>query len=217
MPPITPRPNTICDECEHPRAGWHRTRCATHVRQLLAAIHEAWGWLEVEPRQGVPDVYRVPVFQSRPPINVHVWSLLDPCSTREVLGPDDDDLPLLPIGPTLGYWEGMAARAKGSLDDADWVIHQPWCPNLVVDLRTLQAQVLAAAGEPMPRPVGRCRRVTGLDRDGLTVCDEILYMPRVADRGFDEHLTHADLPEVDCPACGKTYQGVELLGILAAS
>lgn len=215
---MTDTPTTArCDTCEHPRPGRHTTRCPDHIRDLLTTIHELAPLLDIRPRQGASDVFRVPVFASRPPINLHVRAMLDPASSREVHGPDDEPRPPLPVWETLEHWRGKAADVGGNLNDTAWVIHQPWCPDMVVDLRTLAAQVGTVCGEPPPRPVGRCRQVRGITTAGLLICDEPLYMPRVADRGFDEPVSAADLPEVACPVCDKTYAGIELLGIRAAS
>ena len=206
-----------CDTCEHPKPGRHTSRCPDHIRDLLEGITERAPLISVLPREGASDVYRVPVNESRPPMNLQVGAMLDPRSKAWRLGPDDDPRPPLPIAATLDHWADQAIQAGGRIDDTAWIVHQPWCASMVADLRTLHTQLLTATGEPPPRPVGRCRTVTGITPGGLVTCDEPLYMPPVQDRGWDEPVTAADLPEVVCPACDKTYAGVELLGIRAAS
>lgn len=204
---------TVCDECEHPRAGRHKIRCRTHIRELMATIYERWPLLDVTPEKRAPGEGRAPGFASTPPINLHVRAMEDPASLPWPVGPDDDDRPPLSVSGTLDYWRRTASRARGDLDDLEWLVHQPWAPDAVADLRTLAAQLLAATGDPAARPVGHCRAVIGLDERELLYCGEPLYLPTDPNnpRGDDEPIR--DLPEIQCPECNRTYTGVELIRI----
>jgi hypothetical protein len=82
-----------CDTCEHPKPGRHTSRCPDHIRDLLEGITERAPLISVLPREGASDVYRVPVNESRPPMNLQVGAMLDPRSKAWRLGPDDDPRP----------------------------------------------------------------------------------------------------------------------------
>ena len=209
----------ICAECLHPRPDRHKTRCTTGLGELFATIDERDPLLSIErDRRNALGEGNSPGFVSTPPIDLTARAHMDYASKPYKLGPDDVDRPTLSVARTLGYWASKAAAVGGNCRDLPWVVHQPWIGDMVADLRTLAAQLLAATGEPLPKPIGRCTRVIGIVNREIVVCGEPLYMPaRTQPRGDDESIR--DLPEIRCPhpECGERYTGADLIRLKLAA
>ena len=211
-----------CDECQHERPDRHKLRCKTHIRQLLATIDERAPMLDIRLGKSSDDEGggRAPGFESTPPINLHVRTHQDPASLPYPVGPDDVARPPLSVDGTFGYWRGIASRVRVDLSDLDRLVHQPWADDYVADLRRLAGQLLAATGDPPPKPVAKCLRVLGLGYGELLYCGEPLFMPPNAERrGDDEPIRPDEMPMIRCPnpRCGHEYSGVELLRLKLAN
>lgn len=215
---MTATPATICVECMHPRPDRHKTRCTVGIGQLFATIDEHADLLSIErDRLNPMGEGNTPGFVSSPPIDLTARAHQDPASSPYRYGPDDVDRPTLSVDRTLGYWAGKGWAVGGDYRDLPWVVHQPWLGDMVADLRTLAAQLLAATGEPLPKPIGKCTRVLGIVQREILVCDEPLYMPAGTEpRGRDESIR--DLPEIRCPhpQCGERYTGADLIRLKLA-
>ncbi|OQO89916.1 hypothetical protein B1813_18930 [Saccharomonospora piscinae] len=79
-----------------------------------------------------------------------------------------------------------------------WIVCQPWADEYAHELRHLHGAVRAAAGDAVPRPVGRCIKVWP-DRD----CGGSVFE-------LD------DASGVKCASCGETYAGTSLIHLRLA-
>lgn len=218
----------VCSECLHPRPGRHRTKCAAGLADLFATIDDRWPEVQLIGAQklktaGLGESAQAG-YESTPLIDLTRYAHLDHNSKWWPCGPDDVGRPTFGVWVILGYWEQTAAKVRGEYRNGDWVIHQPWIADMVADLRTLGAQLRAATGDPMPKPVGWCTQIlavridSGPGEDGFLRCGEPVYMPEdPTPRGRDESIR--GLPEISCPhpLCDAVYRAADLIRLKLAA
>jgi len=105
--------------------------------------------------------------------------------------------------------EGLASWLHGQ---TDWLAAQPWVAATYEQLRTVQAALRHAVGDPAPRRLGACWVLVGDDGhpnpEGKWRCGTALYMPEQPPRAPDEPIA---LPAIHCGGCGWHYTGAELV------
>lgn len=201
--------------------------------QVKPSIPVLFGRLDpAPPLSGIP-AGGSHVARSAPPCNLHILALRDPRSRATGPGRDDDGL--------SGPWSAQTVLRdladmvdRRSLDGAaeakpgpratvtelsawlhqrvDWIAAQDWVGEAWEELRTLHSQLLAAAGDPNPAPVGTCRAVVdddgAEDPGGRWRCGQPLYLPASGPKAPDEPV---ELPALRCSSCGHRYSGTELI------
>lgn len=150
-----------------------------------------------------------PGYRSTPPINLAAVLHTDPRSdTSDRDGVMTDELGAL---ATIDSWVRVVVDEHGVTPPRtaylglpllrsahQWITCQSWVDEYADDLRTVHAAVRAVAGDPIPRPVGRCIKVW-TDRD----CGGSVYE-------LD------DASGVQCNQCGETYAGLALVRLRVA-
>lgn len=167
-----------------------------------------------------------PGFRSSPPGRVDVMALRDPRSVA------DGDVDLWSV---LGTLVGVALRLDlrdihgqplpipRSVEGCSGWLHlrldalcaAGWVDDAWHDLRAVHRQLRAVAGDPAPRPVGRCwKRVDDdgqLDDAGKWECGGLLYLPPQPLKGMDEPVV---LPaDLRCGVCGGHYDRGEIVRV----
>lgn len=199
----------VCERQSHRHAC---ERCTATSRTHLRHVELYLAWLGcsalMAPGRGGQYGRLAPGYGSRSPgRGDDVLVLLDPRSSANALGPDDEDSP---GWSALGTLRGMADHVRRYRDEAplgtapvqvwrelgyllgtlEWCAMQPWVPDLLADVRELHGQVRALAGDA-PRSLGSCLEVG---------CDGRVYW---AGRPGDPDRAR-------CAECGGTYAGLRL-------
>lgn len=207
-------PHLICADCLN---RLHRLLSATardddgrHV-----GIPALWCQLDTRPVRGEPG-RKGPGFGSRSPARDHVISMRDPRG---------GELGLRSVPAVLADWCQLVADECGvrtpqrrDVPDLaemlgrslDWLAQQDYIEDLHAELRDLASQLRSAVGDPKPRPVARCIA----QFDGVE-CGAPIYMPPGTPRALDEPI--ADLPQLDCRACGADYRGAAIIRLRLAN
>lgn len=208
----TSAPCTIA-RCQR-SADWGRwccEQCAERMRAQLREIEDYAATLDPAPGKGGDSSGRhSPGFGSRSPARDDVISALDYRTvTHDHRGPDDEADSVPSILGTLHYLARWIAEEADDLRPShaptiareaaylrariDWTTGQQWVDELADELRRLHGHCRRLAGDPPPKPVAPCPD-----------CDGPLWP-----RGDNETVA------VRCGDCGRSYDGLNLLGIAA--
>jgi len=175
---------------------------------------------------------RGPGFASRSPASDHIIAITDHRSQRYDPG-DPHSAPGLLTSWVQWVWSERyeptaldqpdyltrlatlprtVATAAPWLDQQlDWLTRQDTVADLHLELGELHSQLRAATGEPTSPPLGHCIELLDTGE-----CEAPIRMPAgTQPRAPDEPIK--DLPAVQCPRCGTTYDGARLLRLRLAN
>lgn len=207
---------TTCLLCStEPRIGLLCARHAHTLRTWIVDVVEAYALLDDVLEIGSVEtgsVKRPRSDEAPAPLRLEVVALRDRRNLAAVRG---GDVPSV-LG-TLGSWASLvreeralatpttAATVAGEAEvlqvHLEWICTQPWVDELHREVKGLRAPLLAAIGEPLPKPIGNCP----------VILVEVIDTP---DEGPVEHRHRCDGPlypdrwgamRVHCAKCGEEW------------
>lgn len=180
--------------------------CHDRISEQLGEIVQRYARLSARPHRSGDFGRRAPGFHSRPPVDMAAATLRDPRTAPVELGEPHAPLNLAISWSTwIRTQRRQTPRVAYPLDDLavldfewryltaslDWITRQPWIVELAAQLKACVSQMRSAAGEPNPRPVGKC------------ACGHPLFPPA---SGMD----------VVCSACDAPYDPLEQIRMAAS-
>lgn len=199
----------LCGQPTHPGIFC----CDPHTQQMrnwlrMLELYTAWLPTLAGPlRTGT--VRRAPGFGSSPPARLDVLTALDPRSSVQVLGEDDDEQPIRSVLVALHSMcramreerdhtppkqVTVASEVGYLLGAVGWTVQQPWVDEHFEELRELHQDLRRLSKDSPDGALAPCLTVT---------CGAPVYWTYGRDGG------------ARCSGCGRSYAGVDLLRLRA--